>query len=323
MILMLRASEIETVKNYSFFIPLQLKWGITKIAVNLNILIICSIISISNLSLNSQARNNIDSNYSFNQRIENSFTLNCGVAQKKGAGTFFKKLNANPYIKPPEIILNLFGGYIQPLSQFKGDLFNFSTSDTSSQYLSYYQKWGFDIGFNVKFPIDRSARFRVMLSLLYSKFYQNGTDITGSYDVKPRFNIFQVGLGGEWAFPYFQKVIPFINTNFTASILDGSTEIINTSLSYDLVRNYNPATRYGVSIGTGAEYIINSDVGVIAGINYNISNLIGRAYNTTGGHDINDASFTNYGKNIDTKTISFLNFYAGLSVYLGYNKIKL
>jgi hypothetical protein len=110
--------------------------------------------------------------------------------------------------------------------------------------------------------------------------------------------------------------MPFIGAEFTANIFSGAiTFVQNSGSSIDL--NYNRNVRYGVSFGAGAEYPVNKNIGLIAAVKYSLPNIIGKEFDNTGAHDLNDKEFTINGFTINDKTIAFLNFYAGVCLYIG------
>lgn len=218
----------------------------------------------------------------------------------------------------PELVVTVFGGYSLPEAQFKGNLTSLSVPNPVSVASSYYEKWGFNFGAGAKLPIDKKGAFKVDISLTFSSFLQNGTDSSGNYTVKPRFLNTQVGLGAEWAYVQSKTLIPFVGFDFTANILDGYIEFTNATDDY--TANYNLETRYGMSFGAGANYKLDDAFSILVGAKYNIANLFAKKYGTSGAHDLNDASFTIGSSTIAAKSISFLNFYAGLSLTFGDTK---
>jgi opacity protein-like surface antigen len=225
-----------------------------------------------------------------------------------------------PLYSPPGMIISPIAGFLVPLTQLKGNISSYSLTNKAVSSSSYFEKWGFDAGSLVKLPFGKRGNLRLVVSLTYSKFYEKGNDSSGAYTIKPKLNDLQIGIGGEWAFTQFKEIIPFVGFDLTGNIFDGSIEHIDNTTSVSVVTNYNTTTRYGFAIGVGADYYLSKDVSILIGVKYNIANLLGRKYGSTGAHELNDASFSINGVTINAKTISFLNIYGGISINIGESK---
>lgn len=215
------------------------------------------------------------------------------------------------------LISGLFIGYGLPFSPLKGITTTISVKNTTTHVTSYFVKYGITGGLSEKLPIGKKGNIRLVMDLSYSYFFQSGSDSAGLYTIKPKMQIFQIGLGGEYAFPSFDSFEPFVGVEATGNIFGGSMQFLNNATGIDTVNDLNMVTRYGVTFGAGMNYAINKNIGFVFGAKYNICNLIGRSSDLNGARELNDAAYTLNGSNISAKTISFMSFYVGLSVYLG------
>ena len=215
--------------------------------------------------------------------------------------------------KPEFIILAFAGGSI-PLNELKGDVTTISLSNGATSSTSYFESWGYNLGITGKLPVGKKGNFRINISLIYNRFFNTGSDSANTVIIEPNLNIFQTGLGAEWAFTKIGDFTPFIGAEFNANIFNGSIDFIEIGpiISY----NYNRNVRFGFNAGAGVEYSINKTFGLIGGVKYNFTNLIGKDFDETGAHDLNDDAFTVNGVNIKQKNITFLNFYAGVALYV-------
>ena len=115
-----------------------------------------------------------------------------------------------------------------------------------------------------------------------------------------------------------KKIHPFVGVDLTANVYSGS--IAYTAADYSLTYDYSRSVRYGVAIGGGVAYRVADILDAVVGVKYNISNLLGKKSDLTGAHELNDAAYTVNGFSINQKTISYLNFYIGLSLNTAYGK---
>jgi hypothetical protein len=245
---------------------------------------------------------------------ENLIPLSLSSLTKKNNSVNFKNPSLSVLSTKPEFILGAIAGGSAPLNELKGDLSSVSLTNPATSSPAYFESWGYNIGIYGKLPIGKKGNFRVSISLIYNRFFNSGDDSASSVTIEPNLNIFQAGLGLEYAFDRIGNVTPFIGAEFNANIFGGSIDFLKegTSISY----SYNRNIRYGFCAGAGAEYFINKTFGLIGGVKYNMANLIGKEYNSTGAHELDDESFTVNGVNINRKNINFLNFYAGIALYI-------
>lgn len=246
-------------------------------------------------------KNYISDNTSHNERI-NSLS---------------SKLSLSPENTNAGLIQGIFAGYSLPLTPLKGNTQTISVKNNQTQTTSYFVKHGITGGISEKLPFGKKGNVRLVMDFSYSYFFQSGNDSIGIYTIKPKMQIFQAGLGCEYAFTSIDRVEPFIGAEINGNIFGGSTEFLNNALGTDTVKDLNMVTRYGFTVGAGVNYKLNKDLGFVFGAKYTLTNLIGKSSNLDGARELNDAAYTLEGYNVSAKTISFIKFYLGLSIYLG------
>jgi hypothetical protein len=216
----------------------------------------------------------------------------------------------------PEFILGAIGGGSIPLAELKGDVSTISLTNGATSAPSYFEEWGYSLGVFGKLPVGKTENIRINISLIYNRFFSSGTDSSDQVTIEPNLNIFQAGLGAEYAFTKIGNVTPFIGAEFTANIFGGSIDFIGSGSSSGISYNYNRNVRYGFWAGAGIEYFMNKSFSLIGGVKYNMANLIGKDRDETGAHDLDDEAFTLNGVSIKQKNISFINIYAGVALYI-------
>jgi len=216
----------------------------------------------------------------------------------------------------PEFIFGATAGGSIPLAELKGDVSTISLSNGATSSPKYFEQWGYSIGVFGKLPVGKKGNFRVNMSFIYNRFFNTGNDSSNTVTIEPNINIFQTGLGVEYALNRIGNVTPFVGAEFTANIFGGSIDFIGSGSSSGVSYNYNRNVRYGFWAGAGAEYFINKTFGLIGGVKYNFANLIGKEFDETGAHDLDDDSFTVNGITIKQKNIMFINIYAGVALYI-------
>lgn len=213
--------------------------------------------------------------------------------------------------------LSASGGFLLPIGDLKGDVNTISLTNGVTSAQSYFEKMGYSYGLSAKMKIDKHNKARVTMSLIINNFINSGSDSSGKYTIEPELNFIQLGLGGEYAFARFNDLIPFIGIELNANSFFGQINFIDDSTSSTYSLKYAPVTRYGITIGAGADYYISSSWGVFAGVKFSASNLLGKNFDASGLHDLNDESYTLNGVSIKQKSIMHLAFYAGFTVFVG------
>jgi opacity protein-like surface antigen len=224
----------------------------------------------------------------------------------------------NTTFSQPQLKIHVTGGYNLPLPDLKGDLPPTSVDDSNS----YAMKNGFNVGADAKYYLGKKRNVGITLSLAYHMF-MNSYDVPSSSPAttyKPKINMFTVGLGVEYGFLPKGKANPFIGAEFTGNFISGK-------LTYDPQPTGVPeytiksSSRFGLGIGAGVDIALNKNIGIIVGAKYNLSNLIGKEYDSTvtvGSLELplNDKE----NGSVKSKNISFIQTYLGISFFLNQPK---
>ncbi|MGH2574556.1 MAG: outer membrane beta-barrel protein [Ignavibacteria bacterium] len=243
-------------------------------------------------------------------------------------------VNSNSFSQP-KFTINLIGGYSLPLPDLKGDfpgtfagfIDTNASADVNSTYLI---KNGFNFGLVGKYAIGKKGNFRITGGGNYHIFNQKedySDTLAGSFTLENKINILDVFLGVEWAFmPKRSKgkiVNPFLGLDLTGNFTSGKVE---TTGDTTITNDRKSESRFGLAVGGGIDLAFSKSIGAVIGLKYNLANLINKEFDsvTTVGAEIplNDKEHTRGGTTIDAKNISFIQFYAGVSFYLGQPKAR-
>jgi len=247
-------------------------------------------------------------------KLYNTFTYLNYPSKKDLTSSYNLADNNNSH---PGLIQGIYGSFGFPFAPLKGNISTISLNNGATSAVSYFEKWAVGGGISEKLPVGNKGKFKVVINFNYSVFLNSGTDSLGVNSIKPKIEIFQTSLGGEYAITKLDRIEPFIGADITASIFGGSLQIDNSVLGTSVTADYNSVSRFGVDFGAGVDYKINKDFGFVLGGKYNISNIIGKSTDLTGAHELNDAGYSVNGINIKSKTISYINLYLGFSIYIG------
>lgn len=217
----------------------------------------------------------------------------------------------------PELILSLSVSGLLPIAELKGNTADISLTNPATSAKSYYELWGYSIGLTAKLPAGKTGNLRPKISLHYTGFFNSGNDSTGMISIEPQLNIIQVGLGAEYSLLLPGSIRPFIEAEATANIFNGSVSYTDITGINNYTEDFNRNVRYGFTAGAGAEYVFNKTYSIFAGLRFSMANLVGKEYDETGAHDLNDEAFNLNGFAINRKNISFLSLYAGVSFGIG------
>jgi len=199
--------------------------------------------------------------------------------------------NAHSQFDKPVLTVTI--GLSNPNDELRGD--SYVSYDTlgnifidSSLFATHLGgQLGFQMAGAVKINFDKYSITRGVLSMSYNNFNtfqsrQSGTTlvkfINNTYQQRPveynyDFNNFAVGLGLEIAPTSFTNIVsPFFNANFNFNFLSAQlTRVtgINDSNNVEL-----SSFRMGVNFNAGIEVKVNSNIGIVAGLKYDMANLI-------------------------------------------------
>jgi opacity protein-like surface antigen len=239
--------------------------------------------------------------------------------------SFAVLLHAATLISQHKLSISVTGGYNIPAAEFKGDL-----SDSSDRANTYGIKNGFNIGLMAKYGIDRKNMIKLLFGLYYNSFSGEGNYFHGNnIHQHNRINIFSLNVGTGYSFISKGMARPFIELGFTTSFIGGEKEI-NVTAHHSFTEHevgstktkLKTATRFGLAVSGGVDLVLSRNMGVLAGIKYNMSNIIGKQFNSSapaGEFNLNDKeNGLSPSKNID-----YIQIYAGISFYfLNYRSVR-
>ncbi|MCC7159309.1 MAG: hypothetical protein IT281_07205 [Ignavibacteria bacterium] len=201
---------------------------------------------------------------------------------------------------------------------------NFSKSNT------LLTKSGFNIGASGKYVIDTLGKARLtgglnINSLKGSKEYSRPA---GILTYKNTVTIFTISAGLEYNFFPKKKFNPFAGLELAANFYSG--KIVASGESNQTIQRKSEA-RFGVIAGGGLVISMSPKIGIIIGVKYALTNLIGKKseISTTTGTQVSEiedpgnGSFNELPLNDETnssvkgKSLNYFQMYAGLSFDLG------
>lgn len=225
-------------------------------------------------------------------------------------------LNNTTTYSQPQLKVHVTGGYNLPLPDLKGEQ-TFTTIEKDT----YGMKSGFNAGADVKYYLGKKRNVGITLGLTYNMFSNNvDSTVAGTtYNQKNKINIFQAALGVEYNFMPKGKTQPFLGLGFTGNFFSGSskTEPLPTGgVDYTL----KSESRFGIKVGGGLDFKLSKSVGAVIGFDYNIANLIGKSYDSTTvlgqtEFPLNDKEYTVGTTSFKSRSISYINIYAGVSFF--------
>lgn len=228
--------------------------------------------------------------------------------------------------------LTITGGYTLPVADLKGsfpdtlgtsNLINFEKSGT------LLTSGGFNIGAIAKYCVDSTGKARFTGGFNYNS-------LSGSHDYsrnpgtltyKNKVNIFTISVGAEYGLFPRKKINPFIGLDLAMNFYSGKIE---ASGDTTLIIQRKSESRFGVIANVGADIKLNKNLGMVVGVKYALTNLIGKKTELTEvtsplTDDEEPGSFTSreLGLNDEensinpSKTLNYIQFYAGISFYFG------
>ena len=230
-----------------------------------------------------------------------------------------------------KINLVLYGGYSMPVADIKGDFPDtLGTSlldfDKSSTLLT---SSGYNFGATGKYSVDTLGKARVTAGFNFNTFSGSKdyprSDATLTY--KNKVNIFTISLGAEYGFFPKKKFNPFVGLDLAMNFYSGKIEASGDS-TFTLQRKSE--SRFGIVVNGGVDIKLNKSIGAVVGVKYGLTNLIGKKTDitTTSTFQTDDeetgtSTFKELGLNDEessnnkSKTLYYVQFYAGVSFYLG------
>lgn len=221
-----------------------------------------------------------------------------------------------------KFILNVTAGYSQPLGNFRNPV---ELTDTVSEEWPYLMKTGYNLGLAGKLTMNSSGSIKMVFSLEYNGFKNwgdiissentekegSGSTESGTFYFLPDVSIIVASIGGEYNFNPKSSVNPFAGLDLTGNFFGGN---FGSNPSSNFPKNHlKSETRIGLQLGGGVDFNCNDYVGIICGMKYNFANLIGKG-------DFEEDETSNdivLNDNAGGRNISYLQFYAGVSFYIG------
>lgn len=224
------------------------------------------------------------------------------------------------------------GGYTLPAADLKGSfpdtlgtssLLNFEKSRT------LLTSGGINIGAIAKYCVDTLGKARLTGGFNYNSF-SGSKDYSrnpGTLTYKNKVNIFTISMGAEYGLFPRKKINPFIGLDLALNFYSGNIEASGDT-SFTVKRKSE--SRFGVIANAGADIKLNKSIGLVVGVKYALTNLIGKktelSENTlpltddeepgtfiSGDLGLNDEENSNN----PSKTLNYVQFYAGISFYFG------
>jgi len=233
-------------------------------------------------------------------------------------------LNPSLNYSQPEIIIDFTSGFLLPIQELKGDM-----KDSADRVNTYEMKSGYSIGAEGKYYFGKGRNLGITFSLEYVLFSNSEPYVSVyGFDVKRNLNAVNFGLGAEYDFSPGGKINPFIIAGITSHIFNGNFEF--TYGNYIYKAELEAAKRYGAAAGLGINVELNKSFGIIVGGKYHLANLFGKEYDTTevpaSKYRLQDNEYVYISSltadNIESKHISYLQFYLGVSLYINQPKKK-
>lgn len=224
----------------------------------------------------------------------------------------------------PRTIINFNAGYIFPIGDSKGtfgDSLNNFTANGNPDSATYFLKSGINFGILVQHAPSKISNLKVILGFQYIYMFQNKdyNENNNPLNVSLNLRMIQLSLGAGYMFANKRSIIkPFIETSLSVNFFGGSyteTPAIGDVQSYTL----NPTVRLGILTGAGVDIKLGKRLGAQFGAKYHLANLVGKKSSGDIGksYSLNDGDATVNGVTYKKRTITFLQVYGGISLYLG------
>jgi hypothetical protein len=223
----------------------------------------------------------------------------------------------------PSATVQFIGGYSVPLGDYTGtfgDTRDKFTGNGNPDSNTYFMKPGVNYGIFLKFPVKRESPFSIKGGIAFnafgqSKVYEEGT---GSVSVDLSQSILGITMGAEYDPVHWKsKIRPFFGAELSLNFISGkyTEDYIDSTETFDM----KGATRVGVNLSAGVDFILHNNIGVLVGAKYVFANLIGKSYmeDTRKTYGLNDDAYTSGNISYPSRNITFLQLYGGMSFYFG------
>ncbi len=217
--------------------------------------------------------------------------------------------------------VNFTGGYSAPMADFKN---NIILSDTAQDNWPYRMKNGFNFGAQGKLSLGNTGNYKLAFGLNYSSFSNEGT-VTGTDGIartfKPKVSLITIALGGEYDFLPKGNVNPYLGLDVTGNFWGGSFKFTPNNTTAFRDQDMKSEARFGLQFNGGCEFKLSKNVGLTAGLKYNIANLVGKGQDDPSEVGPNEVDLGDKAHDIfPDRTVAYLQTYAGLVIYFGFPK---
>jgi outer membrane protein W len=222
----------------------------------------------------------------------------------------------------PSATVHLTGGFSLPVGSLKGTFGPTSSTFTTNNpdTNTYYMKTGYGFGIVVRKAFGKEKHFELTGGLSFNLFHQNVeySSADTAVSIYNKMNITTVSAGAAWSFlPTNRHLCPYAGASIDASVFSGS--LVYTFLTTTNTQNMWVEVRLGLTLDAGIDFPIQNNVGAVIGTKYCITNIIGKNYKQDSQihYGLNDAEHTVDNVTTPARTISYLQFYGGISFYFG------
>ncbi|CAN5650474.1 hypothetical protein BH10BAC5_BH10BAC5_03600 [soil metagenome] len=232
-------------------------------------------------------------------------------------------MSQNAFSQSNKLSFAIFGGYSAPTAELKGEM-DFKDFSAHMFANNYSMKSGFNVGGSAKYALDRMGNLQLTGSVIYNGFSRTADTVdavNGSETADLKMNILSANIGAQYNFMPNHKVNPYVNVDFTNNFISGSSKVVTNNTTTSTDKSLKSAWRGGLQLGAGIDFAVSPNIGILVGGNYNFANLIGKdTTSSVGGTEyaLNDKEYTpNPGASlISAKSISYIQLYAGVSIYM-------
>lgn len=231
----------------------------------------------------------------------------------------------NQSVAQSNFTLMVHGGVSIPLNQLRGTYIFDDSLETS-----YAMKRGFNIGAEGKINLKADGHLKGVFGINYNAFRRSQalsvfTNDSTSFPVTalPKINILTGSVGLEYNFLPGQRINPYAGLDVTANLISGTGYADSLTGNGSLISlPIKSEFRVGIELNAGIDIIIEKNIGINAGFKYHIADLTKGSNNNASesGSELrlNDNEHINDdGLTIKSKTISYLQYHAGVTFYLG------
>lgn len=222
----------------------------------------------------------------------------------------------------PASTLTFLGGYSVAMGDMKGKFGStWQTYQNNPDSNTYFLQNGFNFGMDMKFAPYRDTKFKIIGGVHFASFSQGAeySDTGISVDISYAMRIFSFSAGVEYSYvTKTSKINPFVNGQLVLNLFSGNyDETYSNGTTKNLT--LKSSVRFGLRLGAGVDVPMGRRLGLVAGFNYNLANLIGKQSSADFGsqYTLNDKEGVVNNEKFDNRSINYLNIYLGFSLYLG------